>query len=493
MELALKIFQFILSISILVILHELGHFIPAKLFRTRAEKFFLFFDPWFSLFSMKKINGKWQYKFFSKNLPDTQTIKTDGKEKEIPIDLSKLPEDDWRRHPESTKYGIGWLPFGGYVKIAGMVDESMDLEQMKKPAQPWEFRSKPAWQRLIIMLGGVTVNFFLAWIIYACLSHFSGETFTDLRKFSNGISVSEAGAKMGFHNGDKILSVDGKPAERLENTAINILFSNNVTVERNGKKVTFPVNESGVADVIRQREAKMYISPRIPMILDSVGASASQAGLKTGDQIIAVNGTATPFFDEVSTSLEKNKNQNVQLEIIRNHRKANIITPVSKEGKIGVKVDTKSLENFVTTQDYSIIQSVPRGLERTIASLTMQVKQFKIMFNSKVQGYKNVGGPIAIVNAMPVDRAADGSAAINWQAFWSFTAMFSIWLAFLNLIPIPGLDGGHVLFTLWEIVTGKPVPQKILENAQMIGVIFLLGLMVLIFGNDIFKMLTGKF
>ena len=172
MEIAIKLFQFILSISILVLLHELGHFLPAKWFKTRAEKFFLFFDPWFSIFSMKKINGKWQYKFLSKNLPDTEIIEVNGEKKEVPIDISKLPDSDWRKHPEQTKYGIGWLPFGGYVKIAGMVDESMDIEQLKKPAQPWEFRSKPAWQRLIIMLGGVTVNFFLAWLIYTCLSLF---------------------------------------------------------------------------------------------------------------------------------------------------------------------------------------------------------------------------------------------------------------------------------------------------------------------------------
>ena len=489
MELALKIFQFILSISILVLLHEMGHFLPAKWFKTRAEKFFLFFDPWFSIFSMKKINGQWKFKFLSKNLPDSTTVIVDGKETQVPIDIDSLPENDWRKYPENTKYGIGWLPMGGYVKIAGMVDESMDTEQLKKPAEPWEFRSKPAWQRLIIMLGGVTVNFFLAWIIYSCLSFFNGEQFIDLRKFDNGIAVSDAGKKMGFQAGDKIISVDGKPAERLETESINILFSNQVTVDRNGNELSFKPNDEGIADVIKQREAKLYIMPRVPMLVDSVGADALKGGLIKGDQILSINAKPATFVDESNAILATLKNQTAQVTVKRNAKEVVLQLPVNKDGKLGIKLNAGNAEKFITEKEYNFASAIPRGLSRTIAALTMQVKQFKIMFNSKIQGYKNVGGPIAIVNSMPVDKAQDGSMQINWTAFWSFTAMFSVWLAFLNLIPIPGLDGGHVLFTLWEIITGKPVPQKILENAQMIGVVFLLGLMVLIFGNDIFKLI----
>jgi regulator of sigma E protease len=450
MEIAIKLFQFILSISILVILHELGHFLPAKWFKTKVEKFYLFFDPWFSI-AKKKIG--------------------------------------------ETEYGIGWLPFGGYVKIAGMVDESMDTEQLKQPAQPWEFRAKPAWQRLIIMLGGVTVNFFLAWLIYSCLSLFNGETYTDLNKFTNGIEVTSAGKKMGFQNGDKILKVDGKPTERLENTSINILLGDNVTVLRSGQEVTFPVNTDGVAEVLKQKESKLYISPRISMVIDSLASPASKAsGFAVGDKIVGINGQKAAYFDEVNAILNQNKGKSVSVDIERNGALQTLPTvSVDKNGKFGVKIATKDIVKSVTTdKKYSFGESIPRGFERSIDALTMQVKQFKIMFNSKIQGYKNVGGPIAIVKNMPVDKAADGSIGINWPAFWSFTAMFSVWLAFLNLIPIPGLDGGHVIFTLYEMIVGKPVPQKVLENAQMIGVIFLLGLMLVIFGSDIFKIFAGK-
>ncbi|TXF75914.1 RIP metalloprotease RseP [Chryseobacterium sp.] len=442
----IQLFQFILSISILVVLHELGHFIPAKYFKTRVEKFYLFFDPWFSI-AKKKIGG--------------------------------------------TEYGIGWLPFGGYVKIAGMVDESMDTEQLKKPAEPWEFRSKPAWQRLIIMMGGVTVNFFLAWIIYSSLSYFKGETFHDNTKFTDGISVSDAGRKMGLQTGDKILRIDGKPAERMETSTINMLFADEVTVERNGKEVTFPINENGVADVLAENEAKLYFSHRYPTVIDSLvpTGTAKAAGILRGDKIVGINGKPIRYFDELTAQLPQYKNKNITLDILRNNVPRQIVLKADAAGKIGFSPDQKvALNEFdksEVTKNYTVLEAIPRGLTRTVDVLTMQIKQFKIVFNTTTKGYKKVGGPIAIIKQMPT--------TIDWERFWSFTAMFSVWLAFLNLIPIPGLDGGHVVFTLWEMITGKPVPQKVLENAQMIGVVFLLGLMVLIFGNDILKWVTGKF
>src|SRR5690606_13556799 len=272
----IQLFQFILSISILVVLHELGHFIPAKYFKTKVEKFYLFFDPWFSLAKVKF---------------------------------------------RGTEYGIGWLPFGGYVKIAGMVDESMDTEQLKKPAEPWEFRSKPAWQSLIIMMGGVTVNFFLAWFIYSSLSYFKGETYHDNTKFENGIAVSDAGRKMGLQTGDKILRIDGKKADRMETSTVNMLFADEVTVERNGKEVTFPVNELGVADVLAGNQAKAYFTPRFAVVVDSLfpNGTAKAAGILKGDRIMAVNGTSVKFFDEFSAELLKYKNQDITLTVQRNN------------------------------------------------------------------------------------------------------------------------------------------------------------------------------
>lgn len=443
----IQLFQFILSISILVILHELGHFIPAKLFKTRVEKFYLFFDPWFSLFKLK-IRG--------------------------------------------TEYGIGWLPFGGYVKIAGMVDESMDTEQLKKPAEPWEFRSKPAWQRLIIMLGGVTVNFFLAWAIYSSLSYFKGEVYHDNSKFESGISVTPAGQKMGLKPGDRILKIDGKPSPRMETSTINMLFADNVTVLRGGKEVTFKVDEDGVADVLAENEVKFYFGPRSSsVVIDSLipKGPAQQSGLMRGDKIVGINGAKIQYFDEITAHLSQLKNQEIVLDIERNNALEKVNVKVDSEGKLGFAVDPKitmnDYEKARVNKKYTFAEAIPRGLTRTIDVLTMQIKQFKIVFNTKTEGYKKVSGPIGIIKQMP--------ETVNWEFFWGFTAMFSVWLAFLNLIPIPGLDGGHVVFTLWEMITGKPVPQKVLENAQMVGVIFLMGLMILIFGSDIVKWITGKF
>ncbi|CAM2790106.1 RIP metalloprotease RseP [Chryseobacterium flavum] len=492
MEIAIKVFQFILSISILVVLHELGHFLPAKWFKTRAEKFFLFFDPWFSIFSMKKINGKWKYKFFSPNLPDTEEIEVNGKKEEVPIDISKLPDNDWRKYPEQTKYGIGWLPFGGYVKIAGMVDESMDTAQMKKPAEPWEFRSKPAWQRLIIMLGGVTVNFFLAWIIYGCLSYFNGESSFDTTKVDAPMHYTEVAKAMGFEDGDKILKVDGKVQNSLDKLSLDILLSDEITVLRKGKEVTFNTNDDGKAMAFRDDNPRAFLTPRYAPVIDTiVNAKTAAAGLKVGDQIVSVNGQKINYYDELQGLVKKNSGKPINVDVLRSGTIQPLTLEVSKEGTLGI-MSYKQLEKYASIQHFTFGESIGRGFTRSIESLTYQIKQFKLVFNKKVQGYKKVGGPLAIIKNMPVEKSKDGAVSINWTMFWSFTAMFSVWLAFLNLIPIPGLDGGHVLFTLYEIIVGKPVPQKVLENAQMVGVIFLLGLMVLIFGSDIFKAITGS-
>ncbi|KQT22186.1 RIP metalloprotease RseP [Chryseobacterium sp. Leaf404] len=492
MELAIKIFQFILSISILVILHELGHFLPAKWFKTKVDKFFLFFDPYFSIFAMKKIHGKWQYKFFSKNQPTENEVEIDGKKVLQPIDTSILPDSDWRKH-EGVKYGIGWLPFGGYVKIAGMVDESMDTEMLKQPAKPWEFRAKPAWQRLIIMLGGVTVNFFLAWIIFGSLSFFNGETTFDTAKVDAPMNYTTVAKAMGFQDGDKILKVDGKTQNDLDKLALDVLLSDEITVLRDGKEVTFPTNDDGKAMAFKDPNPRAFLTPRFPAVIDSiVNPKTEEAGLKIGDQVVSVNNQKINYYDELAGVVTKNTGKNINVDVLRAGTIQPLVLGVSKEGTLGVS-SYKQIRKFYETKHFTFAQSIGRGFTRSIESLTYQVKQFKLIFNAKVQGYKKVGGPLAIINKMQVEKAKDGSLSIDWTWFWSFTAMFSVWLAFLNLIPIPGLDGGHVIFTLYEMIVGKPVPQKILENAQMVGVIFLLGLMLLIFGSDIFKMITGGF
>ena len=445
MELATQIFQFILSISILVVLHELGHFLPAKWFKCRIEKFYLFFDPWFSL--VKKKIGE-------------------------------------------TEYGIGWLPFGGYVKIAGMVDESMDTEQLKQPAQPWEFRSKPAWQRLIIMLGGIFVNVVLAILIYTSLNYFHGEDIYATEKI-NQIAVSEAGRKIGFENGDKILKIDGKKTQKDFNKQIlDILFSENITVLRNGKEVNFKTNEDGIADVFKDESPKTFLLPRtIPIVDDIIFKETEKAGLKKGDKILSINGKKIDFYDQVKVIAQHNKGRNISAEVLRNNSIVNLTLPINKNGFLGfhnLVYTQKVIEDLKENVKYpSITSALVRGYERSKESLTYQIKQFKLVFNKKVQGYKKVSGHIGIVKMMPEQ--------IDWVKFWEFTAMFSIWLAFLNILPIPGLDGGHALFTTWELITGKPVPQKVLENAQMIGVIFLMGLMLLIFGSDIYKFIISPF
>ena len=492
MEIAIKVFQFILSISILVILHELGHFLPAKWFKTKVDKFFLFFDPYFSIFAMKKINGKWRYQFLSKNQPTEEEVDVDGKKVLKPIDVSVLPESDWRRH-EGVKYGIGWLPFGGYVKIAGMVDESMDTEMLKLPAKPWEFRAKPAWQRLIIMLGGVTVNFFLAWIIFGSLSFFNGETSFDTAKVNAPMNYTNIAKAMGFKDGDKILKVDGKTQNNLDKLALDVLLSDEITVVRDGKEVTFPTSDDGKALAFRDENPRAFLTPRFPAVIDSIfNTKTEQAGLKVGDQVVGVDGKKITYYDEFQEIVRSSAGKNINVDVLRNGTTTPLVLAVSEEGTLGL-ASYKQMKKFYETKHFTFGQSIGRGFTRSIESLTYQVKQFKLIFNKKVKGYEKVGGPLAIINKMQVDKAKDGSLSIDWTWFWSFTAMFSVWLAFLNLIPIPGLDGGHVIFTLYEMIVGKPVPQKILENAQMVGVIFLLGLMLLIFGNDIFKMITGGF
>ncbi|AXG69187.1 putative zinc metalloprotease [Kordia sp. SMS9] len=438
----IQITSFVLIISILVILHELGHFIPAKLFKTKVEKFYLFFDPWFSI--VKKKVG-------------------------------------------DTVYGIGWLPLGGYVKIAGMIDESMDKEQMEKPPQPWEFRSKPAWQRLIIMLGGVIVNFLLAWVIYISTFVYYGESYIPVDEIKDGLYVDEISEQIGLRTGDKILKIDGKDVEKLDKyLSIDILLGDEMTVLRNGKEETFLLSDEGKKAAL-DSQGRNFVNPRFAPVItvDTTKTNAREAGLLTNDEIIAVNGTKVQFWDEFTKNIKANKSKEVTITLKRDGRELMFPVKVTDSATIGVILNSEEAkERLLVKKEYGFIEAIPRGFEETINVLVRQVKQFKLIFNPVIQGYKKVKGPIGIVEMMP--------PSWNWKFFWGFMAMFSVWLAFLNILPIPALDGGHVMFLLYEIIVGKAPSQKVMEIGQIIGFVIIMSLMVVIFGNDIWNLIKGS-
>ncbi len=432
MGLLIQILTFVLIISILVILHEFGHYLPAKWFKTRVEKFYLFFD--------------WKYSLFKK----------------------KIGETEW---------GIGWLPLGGYVKISGMIDESMDTEQMKKEPEPWEFRSKPAWQRLIIMLGGVTVNFFLAWIIYSGLLFSNGDRYIPADSLKYGILVDSIGEKIGLRSGDQIIAIDGKKAKKFTDASLDILLGDDITVNRDGREVNFPIPPKALADVLA-RQGRGFLSYRQKAIIDSVvpNKPGAKAGLQSGDIVLGMNGQPINYWSEFTNRIPALANQEVTLSINRDGSPKEIKLTVAKDSTIGVG---PSVEDLMVTDEYGFLASIPAGFNKTIEVLTKQVRQFKIIFNTETKAYKSVKGPIGIVEMMP--------PSWNWNFFWSFLAMFSVWLAFVNLLPIPALDGGHVMFLLYEIISGRPPSEKVLERGQIVGFIIVMGLMALVFGNDIWN------
>lgn len=438
MEILIRVLQLLLSLSILVIFHEFGHFIAAKIFKTRVEKFYLFFNPWFSIFKFK--------------------IK-------------------------DTEYGLGWLPLGGYVKISGMIDESMDKEQLKQPPQPWEFRTKPAWQRLIIMLGGVLVNIILAVFIYIFMLIYWGEQYLPTSEVKYGITADSLAYEMGLRDGDKIISVDNKVIEEFFKIPGEIIIelAKTVQVERNGEIVNIQIPEGFISKLLSHRDPR-FIDVRFPFVVEEVldDSPAQRSGLLANDQIIAVNNTPTLFFDQFRKEISDRKGQTVNIQVLRNSDTITTAIEVLQTGMIGVKA--KTLPNFFQLKEkkYSFFEAIPAGTIKTYRSVENYIKQLGIvLFNPEVGAYKQIGGFITIGSIFP--------STWDWQSFWGLTAFLSVMLAILNILPIPALDGGHVLFLFYEIVSRRKPSDKFLEYAQIVGMVILFGLLIFANGNDLMR------
>lgn len=448
MEIAIKLGQFLLSLSLLIILHELGHFIPAKLFKTRVEKFYLFFDINFSLFK-KKIGD--------------------------------------------TEYGIGWLPLGGYVKISGMIDESMDKEQMALPPQPWEFRSKPTWQRLIIMLGGVTVNFILAFVIYIGMAFAYGDLYISNSEVKDGIWIANPVVeKTGLKTGDKIISVDGVKADKFHELNEKILLGKEVVVERDGKeqKIALPVD---FIDKLMQGEKISVVELRIPFVVGGVTEdSPNKDKVQPKDIITSFNGVPVKYADEIIAAVDSLKGKTVPAIVTRDNKEVAISLKVNDSAKMGIafapRLAADNIEKLglykVSKQEYGFFESIPVGITKGKNQLLGYGKQLKAIFNPSTGAYKGVGGFKAIFDIFP--------KTWSWEAFWSITALLSIMLGVMNLLPIPALDGGHVMFLLYEMISRRKPSDKFMENAQMVGFVLLISLLLFANGNDIYKAVIGK-
>jgi regulator of sigma E protease len=437
MEVLVKVVQLILSLSILVIIHEFGHFLFAKIFKTRVEKFYLFFNPGFSLFKTKY---------------------------------------------GETEYGMGWIPLGGYVKISGMIDESMDKEQMKKPPQPHEFRSKKSWQRLLIMLGGVMMNFVLAVLIYSSILFVWGEQYLPTGQVNEkGFMADSLAESVGFKDGDKILSVNGKEVKKYSDIYQSILLNRPATVqiERNGTPQNVHIPDSIFPKLLNDPG---FLQPRYPAVIHKIpkGSPAREAGLQKGDQIVDINGKEIQYYDQLSDILNKHRGEKVTLELKRNGEQKELVAPVNENGKLRIMMGANYGSFYdLASIDYGFFASFPAGIEKGIATFKSYIKQLGLIFTPQTEAYKEVGSFITIGKIFP--------GVWNWQAFWSLTAFLSIMLAIINVLPIPALDGGHVMFLLYEIITGQKPGDKFLEYAQIVGMLIVFSILILAIGNDIMR------
>lgn len=431
----IKAAQLILSLSILVIVHEFGHYIFARMFKIRVEKFYLFFDAGFALFRYKPKNSH-------------------------------------------TEYGVGWLPLGGYVKISGMIDESMDKDQMAQPPKPYEFRSKPAWQRLLVMIAGVLFNLILAFIIYAMVLFTWNDTYLPLENITQGMEFSTAAKKAGFEDGDILLMADGKDLQRFGvRTLLDVADAKTVTVRRNGEIVKLNMQEGLMKNLLTDQEG--FAAYRIPTVVYETmdGSAASQAGLVKGDSIVEVNGISTPVFSDLRDELNNNINQEVQIGYYRNGSLNTTTAQLDTAGTLGFYVMPAALVYETETLEYGFFESFPVGVDMGIQTLKDYVAQFKYVFTK--EGASSLGGFGAIGGLFP--------AQWNWQSFWMMTAFLSVFLAFMNILPIPALDGGHVMFLIYEVISRRKPNEKFMEYAQMAGMLLLLALVLYANGMDIVR------
>jgi regulator of sigma E protease len=429
----IRALQLIVSLSILVVVHEFGHFVFARAFKVRVEKFYLFFNPWFSLFKFKAKNSE-------------------------------------------TEYGIGWLPLGGYVKIAGMIDESMDKEQLAKPEQPWEFRSKPAGQRLLIMIGGVVLNFILAFFIYAMVLFAWGDRYIPLKDVSMGMAFSPTAHSVGFQDGDILLSADDKPLERMGSTMLfDIIEAQHVTVWRNGEERIITIPEDLMQSLLKEKSK--FVDMRLPFVVDSVrpNSAATTAGLLPGDSIVGVGERFDMDYASVAALFKENKNSEVQLNLYRNSQLLSLTVTPDTAGLVGLLGLKPSYR--IKEVRYGFFASFPAGLKLGVQTLSEYVRQFKYVFTK--EGAGSLGGFVTIASIFP--------PVWDWHAFWMMTAFLSIILGFMNILPVPALDGGHVMFLLYEIIARRKPSDGFMEKAQMAGMIILIALLLYANGNDIIR------
>ena len=431
----IKALQLIVSLSILVIVHEFGHFIFARIFKIRVEKFYLFFDPWFSIYKHKPQNS-------------------------------------------DTEYGIGWLPLGGYVKIAGMIDESMDKEQMAQPPQPWEFRSKPAWQRLIVMVAGVIFNLLLAFFIFAMVLFVWDDTYLPLRNVTQGMEFSQAAQRAGFRDGDVLLKADDKVLERFGvRTLLDVADASKVTLLRDGEEVVLTMQKGLMQELLKDKEG--FAVYRVPtVVLDTLaGGPAARFGLLPGDSIVALNGVPTPTFGDFRSVIQENSHTDITVDYYRNGERYGISMTLDSVNTLGFYVKSPMQVYQTVTIKYNFFTSFPAGVRMGIQTLKDYVAQFKYVFTK--EGASSLGGFGAIGSLFP--------AQWNWYAFWMMTAFLSVILAFMNILPIPALDGGHVLFLIYEVITRRKPNEKVMEYAQVAGMVLLIVLVLYANGMDVVR------